>query len=143
MLLKEILLRATGFYKESENETGIGTVHVERDSVCMGDDCTAPNAVELPFRKDEMLSEFMVTLAESLPRMSNVVWAVYCRDDVIGYVYTNGARQVRTMLRIKDVRTASLGKEMLYCSYYYEMLMADKYPECKNLLEKVRKELEG
>ena len=34
------------------NKDSVMTIHAERDSVCMGDDCNAPNARELPYSSD-------------------------------------------------------------------------------------------
>lgn len=42
-------------------------IHLERQSVCMGDDATAPNAKELGFSPEMLLSEFLHVIAESIP----------------------------------------------------------------------------
>ncbi len=42
-------------------------IHLERQSVCMGDDATAPKAKELSFSSEMLLSEFLHVIAESIP----------------------------------------------------------------------------
>lgn len=141
MSLKEKLLRKVGLHDEPKKETGAFAIRVERDSVCMGDDCNAPNAMDVPCREGEKLSEFMGTLAASLPKMRSSVWAVKCKGNVIGFIDTNRFSRCETTICINDIQISSLASEKLFCKYYTEGRMANKYPECETLLEKVRKEL--
>lgn len=39
--------------------TFFNQIYAERDSVCMGDDCNAPNAQYLDYETNKPLSEFM------------------------------------------------------------------------------------
>lgn len=53
-----------------ENADGKLRIRAERDSVCMGDDCDAPNTRYLDYGPDERLSEFMDSVANYVPLMT-------------------------------------------------------------------------
>lgn len=53
-------------------------IHAERDSICMGDDCIAPNASELRCYPDDRLFVLMDALAGYVPELSNATWDVLC-----------------------------------------------------------------
>lgn len=121
-------------------------IYAERDSVCMGDDCNAPNARYLDYAANELLSEFMDSVAGYVPSMRDVVWSVVCKDKTIAYLIFDENDGYEYELAIPDMRVSELAEKKIYCRYYYERKLFDykikppveMYPECKTLLEKVK-----
>lgn len=121
-------------------------VHAERDSVCMGDDCNAPNAKDLYYASNERLSDFMDSVSRYVPSMRNVVWSIECKDKVIAYLIFDENANCKYELAISDMEVSRLVEKKIYCRYYYERKLfdyrtnppVDLYPECKTLLEKVK-----
>lgn len=72
MLINKEKLRGANCEK-NEKISFFDRIHIERESVCMGDDCNAPNAKELEYEVDEYLSDFMETVARYVPSMKLVV----------------------------------------------------------------------
>lgn len=121
-------------------------IYAERDSVCMGDDCNAPNAEYLDYTTNELLSEFMDSVARYVPCMKDVVWSVTCKDKTIAYLIFDENAGYEYELAISDMRVSELTEKKIFCRYYYESKLFDyrtkppveMYPECKTLLEKVK-----
>lgn len=61
-------------------------VKIDRESVCMADDCMAPNEKVFTVKEKEKLLDVFWRIAEYLPRMSNAVWAVDSGTNVLGYI---------------------------------------------------------
>lgn len=122
------------------------TIHAERDSVCMGDDCNAPNARELNYASNEYLSEFMDSVAKYVPSMKNVVWSVACKDRTIAYLIFDENEEYKYELAVPDMKVSELDGKKIYCRYYHKGTLFDYkvqppielYPECKTLLDKVK-----
>ena len=54
-------------------------IHMERESVCMGDDVTAPNAKDLSVDSDMRLSGLLPVLADSIPLRfdgQHTIWGI-------------------------------------------------------------------
>ena len=126
---------------------GTNRIRLERESVCMGDDCNAPNAKDLEYAANELLSEFMDSVAGYVPSMENVVWSVVTsQGKVIAYLIFDENEDYQYELAIPDVRVSELALKKLYCRYYYKGKLFDYstepptelYPECKSLLDKVK-----
>ena len=122
-------------------------IHVERESVCMGDDCNAPNARDLEYETNELLSEFMDSVARYVPTMENVVWSVVAsQGQAIAYLIFDEDASYKYELAIPDMKVSELAEKRIYCRYYYKGKLFDysteppteMYPECKTLLEKVK-----
>ncbi len=77
-------------------------VSVDRQSICMGDDCTAPNEKLLPIGEKDMLSDIFRMIKVYLPQMRDVIWAVDSGKKVIGYIIVGIDGQVQYELCIKD-----------------------------------------
>ena len=123
------------------------TIHAELDSVCMGDDCTAPNAADLSYSDREMLSAFLRrSVASYVPSMKNVVWSVYSGNRLIGYLYSGALSLYHSELAVPNIPVADLPVKEIHCRYYYPMKFkdfskkppVDLYPEAKTLLDKVK-----
>lgn len=141
MKLTDILLAVTGFYPKKTTNGETRTIRVERQSVSMGDDCTAPNATELTCTEGEKLSDFLVKVSTCVPAMRNSVWPVYYKHNVIAYMIFDGNGKCTIERIVKDINVWSIAPTTLFCKYYYEGMLADAYPECKTLIEKVKKDL--
>lgn len=126
--------------------TFVNRIYAERDSVCMGDDCNAPNAKYLDYATDELLSEFMDAVAGYVPSMKDVVWSVVCKDKTIAYLIFDEDAGYEYELAVSDIRVSELAEKKIYCRYYYNGKLfdyrikppVDRYPECRTLLEKVK-----
>lgn len=126
--------------------TFVNRIYAERDSVCMGDDCNAPNAKYLDYATDELLSEFMDAVAGYVPSMKDVVWSVVCKDKTIAYLIFDEDAGYEYELAVSDIRVSALAEKKIYCRYYYNGKLfdyrikppVDMYPECRTLLEKVK-----
>lgn len=121
-------------------------IYAERDSVCMGDDCNAPNEKYLDYAADELLSEFLTSVAQYVPSMRDVVWSIVCRGETIAYLVFDEDCGCEYELAVSDMRVAELAEKKIYCRYYYRRKLfdyrskppAEMYPECRTLLEKVK-----
>lgn len=133
-------------FKAKKSMDKLHKIYVERDSVCMGDDCNAPNAKELYYGDHDRLSDFMIEVANYVPAMRNVVWSVACADEIIAYLIFDDDSGCKYELEIQDIKVSELVEQKIYCAYYYESKFydyrtkppADLYPQCKTLLDKVR-----
>lgn len=122
------------------------TIYAKRDSVCMGDDCNAPNAGKLCYTRNELLSEFMDSVARYVPSMKNVVWSVICKDRTIAYLIFDENAEYKYELAVPDMKVSDIDVKEIYCRYYYRNKLFDYnvkppielYPECDTLLEKVK-----
>lgn len=142
MTLLEILGRITGTYPAKSTNQPTRLIRVERASVSMGDDCMAPNAVELECTEDERLSHFLVRVVDSLPAMRNSVWPVYYKKNVIAFISFDEKGEFSIERAVKNIHVWSIAGATLFCAYYYEGMLRDENPECGTLLEKVKRELE-
>lgn len=72
--------------KAKKESTNTISIQVNRDSVCMGDDCNSHEAnIVLP--ENMLLSELLQRLAGYVPSMKNVIWAV--QSDELRYAVSN------------------------------------------------------
>lgn len=92
-------------------------IHAIRSSVCMGDDCTAPNAAELQYEKETTLSEFMPVVAAYLPQMSSCVWEVRCADETIARLAFDENADYAAELSIPDCKVHALKNKAIFCRY--------------------------
>lgn len=123
-------------------------VRVDRQSVCMGDDCTAPNEKMLSVGERDTLSDIFQKIAVYLPQMCDVIWAVDSGKKVIGYIVMDTNKQARYELCLEDKVFYEMDIEALHCSYFHQGSfeyrngkddeIIERYPECRTLLDKVR-----
>lgn len=135
------------FLKKSQSPSSHGKqIKVDRDSVCMGDDCTAPNEKRLDVAENALLLDVFWQVAAYLPRMSNAVWAVDTGKKVIGYIIMD--TEIHYELCQENQLFSEMGTESLHCSYFHSGSfiyrngangkLVERYPESKSLLEKVK-----
>lgn len=129
-------------------------IDLDRESVCMGDDCTSHNTSR-NFKQTMLISDFLQELSNYVPSMTNVVWAVISPSSinrVIGYITTNEEGKPTIEVNgsneyLKDIFQKEVGIEV-FCRYYHHGRFSwidgktkqhiEKYSECKTLLEKVK-----
>lgn len=117
----------------------LNQIHAERESVCMGDDCNAPNAKELEYTTNELLSDLLDSVAQYVPSMKNVVWSVICKGRTIAYLIFDVNACCKYELTISDMRVSELDEKKIYCRYYYKgKLSLESYTQYETLLEKVK-----
>ena len=131
------------------------TIHLERQSVCMGDDATAPNAKNFSFESDMMLSDFLDEVAESIPLRFNgqhTIWCVENNKRPIALLEADEAGNYTKELLIEDLFLKDMVRKEIYCRYFYDYQGSlcsslsqyidgkwkDKFPECKTLSDKVK-----
>lgn len=132
-------------------------VTVERDSVCMADDCNAPNTKILQVSGDLYISQFLKQLTNAMPSVADpepIVWSVHLgqrNGRAIGLIET--VYQVRSRVTVlgSDLKMHQSGIGKVYCRYYCKSslmkpdqnghLCIPMYPECQTLAEKVKKHL--
>lgn len=121
--------------KNKRNNTR--TIHAERDSVCMADDCNAPNTRELSYSAYECLYEFLVNkVAKYVPKCTESVWVIlnYAKQEV-GYITFNENCDVSCMLvSNRDIYVYELGGS-IFCRKYSYRDIEEKHPEYKSLLK--------
>lgn len=121
-------------------------IKVDRESVCMADDVTAPNEKILDLEEGDKLSDVLKKVAGYLPQMSDVVWAVDSGKKVVGYIILDGCQQSDYELCEPDSVFSKMEIRALHCSYFHSRSfmhsvngeMVEKYPERWTLLEKAK-----
>lgn len=125
-------------------------IRARRDSVCMGDDCFAPNEEILTANSDMLLSQWLPTVEKYVPCMHNVVWTVESGNTVTAFLVCDDAGVYTSELAVPDGKMAQLGIREIYCRHFHKGSFCyrtadgaefNKYPECPTLLEKVRRQL--
>ncbi len=103
-------------------ETEIKTlyiINVERDSVCLGDDITAPHRREITFEKNEKLSDLFNKLMNSY--LNNLhddcKWKITLNNKVVlGYIKYSAEGDAKYELLVQDDYIINLDIKLLYCS---------------------------
>lgn len=123
-------------------------IRVGRQSLCMGDDCTAPNEKLILVNKKDMLSDILRKVSDCLPQMHNVIWAVCSDRKVIGYIITGTNKQVQYELCLENQVFCQMDIESPFCNYFHQKSfeyingkdggIIEKYPECVTLFDKVK-----
>ena len=121
-------------------------ISVDRESVCMGDDCNAPNEKVLDLSEEDKLTDVFRKVAEYLPQMSDVIWAVDSGRKVLGYIIMDKDRTIHYEICQPDGIFSDMKINALHCSYFFpnrficnvDGEIKEKYPEQKTFLDKVR-----
>lgn len=121
------------------------TITALRSSVCMGDDCTAPNKKEYIVNKNIKLSDFIRILFEYVPTVHNAAWVVYSDDVILGFIVIDGNGNKMSEINGDDIKLCKkLKSNEVFCCHYYNSDLkeiAEEYPECDTLLKKIKKKL--
>lgn len=102
-------------------------IKATRESVCMGDDCDAPNVRELDYKPDQLFSEWLSVVADYVPTMHNVVWSVHSKNDLLAYLIFDHKGNFTMELIIPDQKMSILGINEVYCRYYYQGELVNRY----------------
>lgn len=97
-------------------------IHVRRDSVCMGDDATAPNAESFFFQQNESIDALMRSLCGYVPHMKNVVWEIICSNTAIGYLLSDDTGRYQYEISGSVRSISELPTCKLFCRYHHENL---------------------
>lgn len=122
-------------------------ISVTRESVCMGDDCTAPNENVIKVFKHDMISTVLLKVAQSLPQMNHVIWAIDTGKKVLGYILMEDALHYQFELCVEEQAFLNMEIYQLHCSYFHsnsfhyrenENKHMEQNKQSKTLLEKVK-----
>ena len=115
-------------------------IQAARDSVCMGDDVTAPNADYFFFPPDNTTDDLLLSLCGYVPHMKNVVWEVICNKQIIGYLFSDetGYYQYESAGSCEII--SELPSHSIFCKYYYESsdFSGNSFPDGTTLLERIK-----
>lgn len=128
------------------------TIQVNRDSVCMGDDCFS-HEKSLTIDKKMTLMNLFEYLIEYIPTMHNVIWAICSDKGICGYIITDDHGHSNIELVGDNFFLINIKISKIMCKYYHSSSFTwtdgqtgeciNKYGESLTLLEKVKKENEG
>lgn len=122
-------------------------ISITRESVCMGDDCTAPNEKHIEVLENDKMTHVFSKIVTYLPKMENVIWAIDTGKKVLGYIVMDKDTHCCFELCDSDQLFLNMDIHHLHCSYFHsgsftyqtaENVVIEKYSECKTLLEKVK-----
>lgn len=130
-------------------------IHLERDSVCMGDDVTAPNAKDLRFDSGMRLSDLLPVVADNIPLRfdgQHTIWSIENDNRPVALLETDPAGHYTSELLMENSFLKDLEKKEIYCRYFYfyqgrlcsrlsnyiDGRPVDAHPECMTLSEKVK-----
>lgn len=94
-----------------------GFIRAERDSVCMADDCMAPNAQELSYDDNMMLSDFMAVISKYVPAMNNCRWIIFFGSEEVAVLTSMSDRKYSYELLVSDRKISGLADKAIYCKY--------------------------
>lgn len=117
--------------------TGSGQIKITRDSVCMGDDVSAPNADLINFNEKDMLSDIFKKVEKYLPQMADVVWAVDSGRTVLGYIIMDKNKRSVYEICQPDKMFFEMEIRSLHCSYFHSQSRG-----AENLFEKARRSMQ-
>lgn len=92
--------------------------HAERSSVCMADDCNAPNAADLAYDPTMLLSDFMAVIMKYVPDMSNCKWVILFDKEKVAVLTGHSDRKYTYELLVPDCKMEELAGKSISCRYY-------------------------
>ena len=98
------------------------TIIAERDSVCMADDCMAPNSKTLTFESSCQLQEVLSALGNYVPKFSgkqHTIWGIECDGVPIAFLESNGGGY-RGITTGKNLTSEKLNNKKIYCRYFFD-----------------------
>lgn len=127
-------------------------IFVDRDSVCMGDDCES-HVCPSSWEGTAEVSQLLEWLIGYVPKMHDSVWAVCSDRGVLGYLVTDADGNTAIEVKGPNRLLAAAGVQSVRCRYYHTRSFSrtdretgeqiEKHAGCNTLLEKVKRELEG
>lgn len=119
LVMKEIISESMNNNTTKKYKTKPGFIHAERASVCMGDDCNAPNAEELAYDNDMLLSDFMAVIMNYVPAMSNCRWIIFFGKERTAVLTGNERAEYSYELLVPDRKVSELANTTIFCKYEY------------------------
>lgn len=122
-------------------------IHAERDSVCAGDDCNAPNAEDIMLDEGARVSELLERVPEYVPNVYDSVWVVmkdnYKSNKILGFVVFTDSGSHYCELAAPDGNVEMLGIKKIFCRHFNpgDFIYGWKkelYPEDMELIDKVK-----
>ena len=102
-------------------------VYVERDSISMGDDVTAPHRKKIFLKKDDKLSDLLKELMNNyIVQIKNCVWEINVENNVLGYVTYDSNFKKTYELVIPDDLIVNLQIKSIYCKKIGEINKNEK-----------------
>jgi hypothetical protein len=96
-------------------------VYATRSSTGMEDDAASKEVRELAYDSGVHLSSLMNDLRKYVPMLQNVVWSVWCKDQIVGYLYSYGYGGYQYYLPGDvDSLIHELPGSIIHCQYYGE-----------------------
>ena len=133
-------------------------IHAERDSVCMGDSCKAPNAEDLECEGDMTLSGLLEKAARYVPPYGEAVWAVTRgnwenkkKNMVLGFVIFADSNNYSCELAVPEGKVGKMGIDKIFCRYFHRRsaiwddrgnMLEECYPQYEWVIDMVKAELE-
>lgn len=127
-------------------------IKIDRDSICMGDDCFSHEKF-LTVNEEMTLISLFEYLIEYVPTMYHVIWAIRSNQGVCGYIMTNDTGQANIELVGENQKLLDTSINEIMCKYYYPSSFSwingetgeriHKYSESLSFLEKVKRDNES
>lgn len=98
-------------------------VLVERDSVCIGDDCTAPNSKYILFENGISLSSLLSQIAQYVPDYSgrqHTIWGIEHNRVPIAFLECDEHNEYKCILAHNDISADFLNEGKIYCRYFFD-----------------------
>lgn len=122
-------------------------ITINRDSICMGDDCESHKKDLIVDEEMTMISLFEY-LTEYVPTMYNVIWAIRLDNKICGYIINDENGHSTFEIDNKDQRVIHRDFNDIMCKYYYPSSFSwidgktgeriHKYNENLSFFEKVK-----
>lgn len=94
-------------------------IYVERDSICMGDDVTAPHGEKFFFKKSDKLSDLLNILMNNYLYNLHInrKWEINANNKILGYIeYSKEESAFKYKLAIPDDYILNLNIKSIYCN---------------------------
>lgn len=133
--------------KITKNNSAKKIIRVTRQSVCMGDDCTAPNENKIEVFREDSINDVLSKIANHLPQMQNVIWAIDTGKKVLAYITIDENEKIYYEQCVGEQCFFEMEIERLHCSYFHSRSFdygiskienIEGYSQCNTLLEKVK-----
>ena len=114
----DILLETTAVYGDEDMR-----IKAERDSVCLGDDCTAPNSEYILFESGIRLSELLLQIAQYVPDYSgrqHTIWGIEYKGEPIAFLECDENSKYKCILNTDDILADAMDEKKIYCRYFFD-----------------------
>ena len=94
-------------------------INIERDSVSLGDDITAPHHTQKFFSKDNLISSLFekILYDRYIPEIAGSIWDISYNNKVLGQIYFNKDSKGIYELFVSDEAITFLNNSNIYCKH--------------------------